>query len=83
MPDLAHLEAQVRRDLDSIEASPRAWVPERRDAYGNVISDVVIVGAGLAGLSLAFGLKRQGLERVRLIDAAPAGLEGPWLTTAR
>ncbi|CZT37013.1 flavin-containing monooxygenase [Rhizobium sp. 9140] len=83
VPDLAHLEAQVRRDLDSIEASPRAWVPERRDAYGNVISDVVIVGAGLTGLSLAFGLKRQGIERVRLIDAAPAGLEGPWLTTAR
>lgn len=80
---LARLEAQVRRDLERIEAGPRAWVPERRDRAGAIIADVVIVGAGLSGLSLAFGLKRQGIERVRLIDAAPAGLEGPWLTTAR
>ncbi len=80
---LTRLETQVRRDLDSIEASPRAWVPERRDVFDNVIADVVIVGAGLSGLSLAFGLKRQGIERVHLIDAAPPGLEGPWLTTAR
>jgi cation diffusion facilitator CzcD-associated flavoprotein CzcO len=80
---LARLEAQVRRDLESIEAGPREWVPEQRDPAGTVIADVVIVGAGLSGLSLAFGLKRQGIERVRLIDAAPVGLEGPWLTTAR
>ncbi len=80
---LMRLEAQVRRDLDSIEASPRAWVPERRDPCGSVIADVVIVGAGLSGLSLAFGLKRQGIERIHLIDVAPAGFEGPWLTTAR
>lgn len=80
---LARLEAQVRRDLESIEAGPRAWVPERRDSSGQVIADVIIVGAGLSGLSLAFGLKRQGIERVQLIDAAPPGLEGPWLTTAR
>lgn len=80
---LPHLEAQVRRDLESIEAGPRAWVPERRDAAGAVISDVVIVGAGLSGLSVAFGLKRQGIERVRLIEAAPEGQEGPWVTTAR
>ncbi|OCJ13215.1 oxidoreductase [Rhizobium sp. AC44/96] len=80
---LVQLEAQVRRDLESIEAVPREWVPERRDPAGAVIADVVIVGAGLSGLSLAFGLKRQGIERVRVIDAAPPGLEGPWLTTAR
>lgn len=80
---LAKLEALVRRELESIEAGPREWVPERRDAAGEIVADVVIVGAGLSGLSLAFGLKRQGIERVRLIDAAPPGLEGPWVTTAR
>lgn len=80
---LSALEAQVRRDLESIEATPRAWVPERRDSAGAVISDVVIIGAGLSGLSVAFGLKRQGIERVRLIDRAIEGQEGPWVTTAR
>jgi FAD-dependent urate hydroxylase len=80
---LPALEAQVRRDLECIEATPRAWVPERRDSAGAILSDVVIIGAGLSGLSVAFGLKRQGVERVRLIDRAVEGQEGPWVTTAR
>ncbi len=57
--------------------APRAWVPERRDAGGQILCDVVIVGAGLSRPVVAFGLRRQGVERVRLIDAAPAGREGP------
>ncbi len=44
---------------------------------------MVIVGAGLSGLSIAFGLKRQGVERVLLLDAAEANDEGPWISTAR
>lgn len=80
---LAALEAQVARELAMIEAGQREWVPERRDAAGEVMADVVIVGAGLSGLSVAFGLKRQGVQRVVLIDAAPEGREGPWVTTAR
>ncbi|OLP61624.1 oxidoreductase [Xaviernesmea oryzae] len=80
---MTRLEAQVRHDLQAIEAGPRAWVPERRDLDGSVMADIVIVGAGLSGLSLAFGLKRQGVERVRIVDAARSGCEGPWVTTAR
>lgn len=80
---LQQLEAQVRRDLDFVEAPLRPWVPERRGADGSVITDVVVVGAGLSGLSVAFGLWRQGVERVVVIDAAEAGREGPWITTAR
>ncbi|HEY0120806.1 MAG TPA: NAD(P)/FAD-dependent oxidoreductase [Rhizobium sp.] len=80
---LADLEARVRRDLESVEMGARPWLPERRDAAGEVIPDVVIVGAGLSGLSVAFALKRQGVERVRLLDAAPRGREGPWVATAR
>ncbi|WP_253958395.1 NAD(P)/FAD-dependent oxidoreductase [Rhizobium sp. WYJ-E13] len=78
---LLRLERQVRRDLGMIEAAPRAWVPTHDEA--DVSHDVIIVGAGLSGLTIAFGLKRQGVERVSLIDAAPAGQEGPWVTTAR
>ena len=80
---LRRLERQVRRDLDFIEAPLRPWVPERRGPDGSPISDVVVVGAGLSGLSIAFGLWRQGVERVLVIDAAEAGREGPWVTTAR
>lgn len=80
---LHRLEQRVRFELTSIEAPLREWVPERRDRTDRIISDVVIVGAGLSGLSLAFALVRQGVTRIRVIDAAPAGLEGPWVTTAR
>ncbi|MGO8064123.1 FAD/NAD(P)-binding protein [Rhizobium leguminosarum] len=80
---LTLLEKRVRLELAVIEAPLRDWIPERRDDDGRVINDVVIVGAGLSGLSLAFGLMRQGVTRVKVIDAAPTGREGPWLNTAR
>lgn len=70
-------------DLEAIEFPLRPWVLERRDHSGEPISDIVIVGAGLSGLSIAFGLLRNGLQRVRVIDAAPSGQEGPWVTSAR
>ncbi len=82
-PALAALEAQVRRDLASIEVPLRPWVPERRMASGEILTDVVIVGAGLSGLAIAFGLMRQGVTRLRVLDAAPVGREGPWVTSAR
>ncbi len=80
---IAGLNARVERELGTLEVPLRAWVPPRTDASGAPIADVVIVGAGLSGLSIAFGLKRQGVARVEVIDAAPAGREGPWVTSAR
>lgn len=35
------------------------------------------------GLCAAFALRRQGITRIRQIDAAAVGSEGPWLTYAR
>ena len=89
MPDrdlverLKQLERRVRRDLDFIEAPLRSWIPERLGPEGSVIHDVVVVGGGLSGLSIAFALWRQGVGRVLVIDAAGPGREGPWVTTAR
>lgn len=80
---LTALEQRVRTDLETIEFPLRAWVPARIDAEGEPISDVVIVGGGLSGLSIAFGLLRNGVHRIRVIDAAPPGREGPWVTSAR
>lgn len=80
---LRALREQVARDLSMIEVPARDWLAPTRAADGTVIDDVVIVGAGLSGLTIAFGLMRKGLARVRILDAAPAGAEGPWLTTAR
>ena len=37
----------------------------------------------MCGVTASFALKRLGISRQRLIDRAPAGSEGPWLTFAR
>ena len=76
---LAALEARVVRALDYLGDRPADWMP-RREA---IDKDVVIVGAGQAGLAIGFGLKREGLTNFLLLDAAPKGLEGPWRTYAR
>ena len=76
------LERRVRHDLATVEVPARAWLTPRRTPAGP-IADVVVVGAGLSGLTIAFGLKRKGVDNIRVVDAAPAGEEGPWITTAR
>ncbi|GAB3921945.1 NAD(P)/FAD-dependent oxidoreductase [Kribbella albertanoniae] len=45
--------------------------------------DVVVVGAGQAGLGIGFALRRAGIGRSTVIDAAAPGETGSWTTTAR
>jgi cation diffusion facilitator CzcD-associated flavoprotein CzcO len=46
------------------------------------VVDVAIIGAGMTGLACAAALLQRGVSVVAY-DEAPAGLEGPWATTAR
>jgi cation diffusion facilitator CzcD-associated flavoprotein CzcO len=80
---LERLEAQVRRDLATIEAPPAGWMRARLGADGRQAFDVVVVGAGLSGLSIGFGLRRQGIDNFLILDQRPSGREGPWITCAR
>jgi FAD-dependent urate hydroxylase len=80
---LERLAAQVRRDLTVIEAPPADWMRARIGPDGARAFDVVVIGAGLSGLSIAFGLRRQGVHNVLVLDQRPRGLEGPWVTSAR
>jgi FAD-dependent urate hydroxylase len=81
---LAELEARFTRDLDLLAIPPsKEWLePRVHPEYGSVL-DVVIVGAGMAGLSAAFACKRLGISNLRVFDRAPKGFEGPWATYAR
>ncbi len=45
--------------------------------------DVVVVGAGMVGLAATAALLHVGIDNVVTFDAAPGGLEGPWVTFAR
>ena len=80
---LAALESALARDFEHLNYPPANWVPERAGPDGRPLCDVLIVGAGMCGLTASFALQRLGIARQRLIDRAPAGSEGPWLTFAR
>ena len=79
---IADLEARVRREIE-MTAHPRTeWMaPRLRD--GKPVLDVLIVGAGQSGLATAFALRRERVTNIQIIDRAPPGREGPWVTYAR
>ncbi|MFG1242736.1 FAD-dependent oxidoreductase [Xanthobacter sp. V7C-4] len=76
---LTRLAETARRDLEFIGETGTDWVPPAPGTDHNV----VVVGAGQSGLSIAFGLKRAGIGRVSVVDAAPRGAEGIWRGPAR
>src|SRR5882724_6722039 len=79
---LAALEERLKQDLAWLELPAKSWVP-RRVVDGQGVVDVVIVGAGMAGLVASAMLKRLGIDNHLVLDRAPAGQEGPWVTFAR
>lgn len=79
MNEYDRLVVEARRGLDLIGENPANWVPH----HPGIDHDVVVVGGGQSGLAIAFGLKRAGIGKVQVIDAARAGAEGIWRTIAR
>ncbi len=79
---LKKLEIQLHEELDDLGFPPDPWILKSR-ALPHTDYDVVIVGAGMAGLAAAFGLLRQGITNIVVYDLGKAGVEGPWATYAR
>jgi cation diffusion facilitator CzcD-associated flavoprotein CzcO len=79
---LAALEARLARECLLLNLPPKPWVPEMPFTAG-VLLDVVVIGGGLSGLCAAAALRFLGIARIAVLDRAPAGGEGPWVTTAR
>jgi cation diffusion facilitator CzcD-associated flavoprotein CzcO len=76
LDDLDHAAARSLRWLGD---DPKTWLPERP----GFDHDVVIVGGGQTGVAIAYGLRRKGISRTTVIDAAPPGEAGVWTTIAR
>lgn len=75
---LAALEARLHEDLRFLGYPGKDWVPRRTG-----LCDVVIIGGGMCGMVAWLALKTGGMHNVRVLDRAPEGREGPWLTYAR
>lgn len=80
---LKALEAEIRRDLIRLNYPPANWPLAVETPGGEPVLDVLIVGAGMFGQTAAFALIRDGVRNLSIIDRAPAGREGPWVTYAR
>ena len=73
------LDAQTRDAQRWLGPDPANWVRPR----DGVDHNVVIVGGGQSGLSIAYQLKRKGVGGVEVIDQATPGRTGIWRTIAR
>lgn len=74
-PDIAATET-----LRLIGPDPRSWVPD----LPGIDHNVVLVGGGQTGSAIAFALRRAGIGKVSVIDAAPdESHAGVWLNAAR
>jgi cation diffusion facilitator CzcD-associated flavoprotein CzcO len=80
---LEALNAQVRRDLETIAHPRTPWLEPKRAPDGSTALDVLIVGAGQGGAAIALALMRAQVTNVLVVDKAAEGKEGPWLTYAR
>jgi FAD-dependent urate hydroxylase len=79
---LEALNERVRTDLSYLAFGGADWVLPMKHPESHVY-DVVIVGGGQSGLGAAFGLLRERISNILVIDENSEGLEGPWETYAR
>jgi cation diffusion facilitator CzcD-associated flavoprotein CzcO len=73
-------DAAARTALRMIGPDPANWVPDR----DGIDHNVAIIGGGQTGCALAFALRRAGIGRIAILDAAPdEDRAGIWLNAAR
>ncbi|MGM0877728.1 MAG: NAD(P)-binding domain-containing protein [Bacillota bacterium] len=79
---LEALNEQVKKDLSYLVIGGEDLVLPTHHPEGHVY-DAVIIGGGQCGLGTAFGLLRERISNILIIDENREGYEGPWITYAR
>jgi cation diffusion facilitator CzcD-associated flavoprotein CzcO len=80
---LAALLARATEERAILDFPDRPWVVPHHTEDGRRILNVLVVGAGQAGISILSTLTRDHVDGVLAIDAAAMDEEGPWRKVAR
>lgn len=79
---MSHFGDRIANEFDYINFPEGSWIESSMNQAKNQY-DVVVIGAGMAGLAASFALKKLGISKIKLFDKSPKGFEGPWITYAR
>ena len=71
------------RSNSNASAIRRAPGSRRGGHDGQPVYDVLIVGGGQSGITIAFRLLRERVTNIRVLDRSTEGREGPWINFAR
>jgi cation diffusion facilitator CzcD-associated flavoprotein CzcO len=80
--NLQELERRAALELECLGYPTRTWITPRQHA-DQPVHDVLIIGGGQSGITIAFKLLRERVTNIRVLDRNPEGREGPWVTFAR
>lgn len=79
--NISKQDQNLKRDLELINYPPFDWRKEMDSSSSTY--DVIIIGAGMAGLTAGAALFKEGIFNIKLFDQNIAKMEGPWITYAR
>jgi len=79
MNTLELLQQRVNDDLRLLGPAPDNWIPSLPGSD----HDVVVVGGGQSGVTIAFALARAGVTRTSVIESRSPQLTGSWRAKAR
>ncbi len=80
---LLALEKALSRDLEILDYPKKDWIRAQKNSLGENIFDVLIVGGGQSGLAASFGLIREKVKNIIVLDENAFGKAGPWNNFAR
>lgn len=76
-------DRRVAQDLDLLRLPPPAWTKTIIGPDGAAAFDVIVIGGGMYGIAATAALMMKGIRNTTMLDRAPDGQEGPWLSYAR
>lgn len=78
---LKELEKNIQSDLVKVNIPSQEWMEETIKPSNTL--DVVIIGGGMAGMTAALALIKEGITHIKIFDENKPSQEGPWAKYAR